>query len=130
MQSTFVDEFRLRAEIGPRLETLSVGELQEAIDHLDPVETAGFVERLVKEYPLHNVRQTTLESAARASLGLAHLADARNLDLVSMNDISPELHRVLGLRPCLYPDLLYEKGIQASLKGIWARRYASSSRRN
>jgi len=117
MQSTFVDEFRLLADLGPKVEYLSVGELQSAAQSLPEAEVQAYVDSLRRSYPVRGVSAQTLALAARASLGMAHLAVERRLDVLSFNDISPEIHRVLGLRPCLYPPLFNEAGVGVGLEG-------------
>jgi L-arabinose isomerase len=117
MQSTFVDEFRLLADLGPRVEYLSVGELQRAAEALPEAEVQAYLESLRRSYPVRGVSAETLAQAARASLGMAHLAAERRLDVLSFNDISPEMHQVLGLRPCLYPPLFDEAGVGVGLEG-------------
>jgi L-fucose isomerase-like protein len=116
MQSTFVDEFRLRKELGPQVKYLSVGELQRQAGALPETELQAYLDQL-QEYPRHGVSSEDLALAARASLGLAHLALDNGLDLLCMEDIAPELHAALGLRPCLYPPLLSERGCDLSLEG-------------
>ncbi len=108
MQSTFVDEFRLRSDLGPTLEYLSAGMIQLAAEALADQEIDAFLAEVVARFPVRGVTTATLRHAARMSLGMAHLAVDRRLDALVLNDISAELHAVLGLRPCLYPDL-YER---------------------
>jgi L-fucose isomerase-like protein len=103
MQSTFVDEFRLRADLGPTVELLSVGELAQAAGAVPQAELERYLAELRRDFPVKGVSPETLERAARATLGLGRLARDRRLDLLSMNDISAELHQALGLRPCFYP---------------------------
>ena len=103
MQSTFVDEFRLRADLGPVVEYLSVGELELASLAVSHTELDQYLEIVRRDYPVRGVKPETLARAARASLGLGHLALQHHLDILSLNDISPELHSRLGLRPCLSP---------------------------
>ena len=117
MQSTFADEFRLRAELGPAVEFISVRELSQAADALADGEVAAYVAALQEQFPVKGVTPDTLSLAARASMGLAQLAVSRRLDLISLNDIAPELHDVLGLRPCLYPKALDERRILVALEG-------------
>jgi len=117
MQSTFVDEFRLMADIGPQVQMLSVAELKSAADCLPEREVMDYLEHLRQEYPRHGVSDETLALAARASLGLAHLAVDHHLDVLSINDISTELHATFGLRPCLYPPMLYQANIPLGLEG-------------
>jgi L-fucose isomerase-like protein len=117
MQSTFVDEFRLLAQIGPSVQMLSVGELKQRADEVPQAEVDEFLRYLRERYLIRGVSEQTLERSARASLGLAHLALDFRLDVLSLNDISPELHRVLGLRPCLYPPLLEQSNVLVGLEG-------------
>ncbi len=116
MQSTFVDEFRLRKELGPRVKYLSVGELQRQVETLPEAELLAYLNQL-QEHPLRGTSSEDLALAARASLGLAHLALDNDLDLLCLEDIAPDLHAALGLRPCLYPPLLSERGCALSLEG-------------
>jgi L-arabinose isomerase len=117
MQSTFVDEFRLLHELGPSVEYLSVQQLAEATRRLNEAEVQQYITELHQEFPLRGVKDETLEQAARVSLGLAHLAVERKLDVLSFNDIAEETHRFFGLRPALYPALLWEHNISIGLEG-------------
>ncbi len=106
MQSTFVDEFRLRADLGPQVQYLSVAELQAAAAQVPQPELEAYLQQLERDYPVVGVSPQTLALAARASLGLKKLAIQQRLDLLSLNDISSELHSVMGLRPCFAPPRL------------------------
>ncbi|MFQ5812468.1 MAG: hypothetical protein ACE5I2_04665 [Anaerolineae bacterium] len=117
MQTTFVDEFRLRAELGPTVELISVGELAQTVEGLTEREVDAYLADLKRHFAVRGVRDETLAVAARASLGLAHLAADRRLDVISLNDIAPELHDVLGLRPCLYPPLLDKANVLVGIEG-------------
>ena len=117
MQSTFVDEFRLRSELGPQVQYLSVAELGRRSASLKDDEVHEYLQHLQDTYLIQNVNSEDLELAARASLGLAHLAIDHQLDVLSLNDIAPELHETLGLRPCLYPPILDQYDTSLSLEG-------------
>lgn len=117
MQSTFVDEFRLRHDLGPAVEYLSVGDLQRACESLAPQEVEAYLQHLRQNYPIRNVSPETLRLGGRASLGLARLAVGRRLDVLSFNDIAEETHAILGLRPALYPQLFEEAGVLVGLEG-------------
>ena len=117
MQSTFVDEFRLLAELGPSVQVLSIGQLQRWAEQLSEADVSDYLTELKKDYPIHGVSDSTLAEAARTSLGMAHLAIDHKLDVLSYNDISAELHETLGMRPCLYPPLYERAGIQVGLEG-------------
>ena len=117
MQSTFVDEFRLMAEIGPTVRMFSVAELAKRTYSIPDEEVKNYLLELQEHYQVIGVPEETLALAVRCSLGLAHLAVDHQIDLLSFNDISDELHETLGLRPCLYLPLIDESGIQIALEG-------------
>ena len=117
MQSTFADEFRLLSELGPTVQYLSVAELARRSASLKDDEVHGYLQHLQDTYVIQDIRVEDLELAARASLGLAHLAIDHHLDVLSLNDIAPELHETLGLRPCLYPPILDQYETSLSLEG-------------
>jgi L-arabinose isomerase len=117
MQSTFVDEFRLLADLGPTIIPLSVRELERKAAGLIGEEVDTFIGYIHQNFRVQAVSAQTLQLAARSSLGLAHLAVDNRLDLISLNDITPELHEALGLRPCLYPPLLDQSAVSIGLEG-------------
>jgi hypothetical protein len=116
MQSTFVDEFRLRKELGPQVKYFSIADLQRKAEALPEAEIQTYLDQL-QEHPARGVSPEDLALAARASLALAHLAVDESVDLLCLEDIAPELHTALGLRPCLYPPLWGENGSVLSLEG-------------
>jgi L-fucose isomerase-like protein len=101
MQSTFVDEFRLRSDLGPAVEYLSVNDLKEAADRVKDAGLQDHLRNVIKSVPIKGVSAETLETCTRVSIGLFDLAAEKDLDVLSINDTSDELHRLLGLRPCL-----------------------------
>ncbi len=117
MQSTFVDEFRLHFELGPQVQYLSVAALANRAASLEHYEVQEFLQYLQASYSIKGVSPQDLELAARASLGLAHLAVDHQLDVLSIDDITPELHETLGLRPCLTPPFLDQHESVLSLEG-------------
>lgn len=106
MQATFVDEFRLMADFGPTVQYVSVSEFRRVVDSLPEEQIEAYLALLNERFQICNVADETLKHAAQAQLGLARLAVEYRLDVLSVNDISPELHRAFQMRPALYPDLL------------------------
>jgi hypothetical protein len=118
MQSTFVDEFRLRSDLGPVIEYLSVKDLENSAQAILQPELDAYLNELCRNYPVRGVSSETLTRAARASLGLGHLALEHHLNVLSINDTCTELHDILGLRPCfLPPQAMGEAGILLGLEG-------------
>ena len=104
---TYVDEFGLYAQLGPSVDYISVLQLKKASDSIDEDQVTDLV-RWVKEHCRIDERITdkNLATSARVSLGMAELMEHRNIDGLALSDLNPELHEVLGLRPCLYPESL------------------------
>ena len=104
---TYVDELGLYAQLGPHVDYISVLQLKNAADSIDEGQVADLV-RWVKEHCRIDERITdqNLARSARVSLGMAKLMEDRNIDGLALSDLNPELHDVLGLRPCLYPESL------------------------
>jgi L-arabinose isomerase len=102
MTGTYVDEFRLRKELGPELKYLSILDYKTFCDEVAPARVEQFLHELRARYPLSaSVTAAGLERAARASLGLAGLVERHHLDALALEDVNEELHRLVGLRPCL-----------------------------
>jgi hypothetical protein len=103
MQCTFVDEYRLMADLGPEVEYIPVEDLRQAAEQASAEDVAGYLSRLSQRFPAEGVADETLRQAARAALGLARIADKARLDLLAIDDTAPELHQAFGMRPALYP---------------------------
>jgi len=102
MTGTYTDEFRLRSELGPVLAPISVMELKTAVDSISESDVDGFVGDIKRRFKvLADVGEDNLRHSSRVSLGLARLISARGLDGLALEDLNPELHEVLGVRPCL-----------------------------
>ncbi len=112
MTCTYVDEFRLKAQIGPALKYLSVGEYRAVCDAIPEQKLNAFVDDLRARFKIDD-RTTSagLVNGARVSLGLAELASQHRLDAIALQDLSEELHRVMGLRPALYTPELFQQAV-------------------
>lgn len=106
MLCNFVDEARLRDEIGPQVMHIAVQEYRRAMDEIGTAEVDLYLDRLFADFAVKNVSHETLREAARAVLGLNRLAQERALDLVGLVYNLPELQEAVAMRPSLYPPLL------------------------
>lgn len=104
-QSTYVDENRLLADFGPKVEYISVSRYLEAVSAVSDEDVETYLAEVRATLPIEDVPDATLEKAARAALGLNWLAVHHQLDVLAVKDDSAELHTSLGLRPALYPRL-------------------------
>jgi L-arabinose isomerase len=104
---TYVDEFRLYAQIGPSVDYISVLQLKKASDSIPDDQVQSYVREVHAAFRIdERVTEKTLHESARASLGMEQIMYERELDGLALSDLNPELHEVMGLRPCLYPEKL------------------------
>lgn len=103
--ATLVDESRLRSDFGPEIEVIPVESLRQAAGNITPEEVQAYLDVARRNYDIDQVPEEMLESAARAALGLASLAEERSLDLVALNYSSAELREAFQMRIALYPNL-------------------------
>jgi L-arabinose isomerase len=112
MTGTYVDEFRLKKEIGPELKYISVNDYSRICAGIPDESVEAFVRDLKVNFKVADgVTEAGLAKAARVSLGLAKLVEKYRLDALAIEDVSEELHRVIGLRPCLYVPALFERAV-------------------
>ena len=110
MTGTYVDEFRLKVEIGPELTYISTHDYRAICEQVSDERVVAFVADLKANYRIAgNTTEAGLTNGARVSLGLAEVAARYSLDAVAIEDVGEELHRVVGLRPCLYVPELFER---------------------
>jgi L-arabinose isomerase len=134
MAGGWVDEFRLLAQLGVSLVPLSVWRLAQEAESLPAREVEAFVRGLKESYRVEGVSDRSLEHAARASLALASLAAREGLGAVAIEDLNPELHRLLKTRPCLWVPALGQRGTVVGMEadigstlGLWLARQAGQS---
>ncbi len=110
MSGTYVDEFRLKHELGPELKYLTTHDYRAICKALPEDQVQAFVQELRNQFPAApNLTQAGLERGARLSLGLAEFVKQHHLDALAIEDVGEEMHRVLGLRPCLAVPALFEE---------------------
>jgi len=113
MSGTYTDEFSLMKEIGPKLKYISVVEYASVVDSIKDTEVKQYMSMLKNKYDIIDVSDKSLHQASKVSLGLAKLAINYNLDGLAIDDLSEELHSVLGLRPCLFTEELFNRVVVA-----------------
>lgn len=112
MTGTYVDEFRLRHELGPALRYISTHDYLAFCEAIPATAVEAFVTELSARYALApNTTLAGLRKAARVSLGLAELVRRYDLDAIAIEDVGEELHRVVGLRPCLPVAALFDRAV-------------------
>ncbi|MFH0796295.1 MAG: hypothetical protein V2A65_04470 [Candidatus Omnitrophota bacterium] len=116
MSGTFVDEPRLKKEIGPQVEHISVRQYAKIVETIPEKKTEEYIKKLKDNYRVCGVSDAALFKAAKASLGLAEVINEFRLDCLALQDLDEELHQVIGLRPCLSVPSIFEKAV-VSMEG-------------
>lgn len=134
MAGGYVDEFGLLSRLGVSLVPVSAGRLAEEARGIAPGTVDGFLRELKSRYRVQGVSERSLELSARASLAVAALAEREGLGAVAIEDLDPELHRLLGTRPCLWVPSLGERGVVVGMEadigstlGMWLTRRLGAS---
>ncbi|MCL5073021.1 MAG: hypothetical protein M1308_19350, partial [Actinobacteria bacterium] len=66
-----------------------------------------YVEEIKTKFKIdRRITAKNLFNSAQAALGLQKIIEDRQLDGLALSDLNKELHEVMGLRPCLYPEKL------------------------
>ena len=103
MWSNYVDPYKFFVQVGPEIKFISFDLLKEKINKVANKDVDSYVKQLEREYRiLDNVDKKKFFESAKASIGIANLAIELELDAVILNDIDPELHEKIGLRPGFY----------------------------
>ncbi len=116
MSGTFVDESRLKKEVGPQVEHISVRQYARLTETIPKKKIKEYIKELKVHYRICGVSDAALFKAAKASLGLLEVVNKFQLDCLALQDLDEELHRVMGLRPCLSVPSLFEKTV-VSMEG-------------
>jgi len=112
MTGTYVDEFRLKKEIGAELAYISTYDYRTICEQIPDEQVDAFVAELKATYRItDNTTEAGLAAGARVSIGMAEVAKRYGLDAIAIEDVSKELHRMMGLRPCLYVPELFERAV-------------------
>jgi L-arabinose isomerase len=115
---TYVDEFRLYSQIGPVVEYISCLQLRNASELINEKAVDEYVREIKRRFKIKpEITDGNLVKAARAALGFEKIAFDNKLDGIALSDLIPELHEVMGLRPCLYTEKLAESDIVVGNEG-------------
>jgi len=78
---------------------------------------SAFVEGMQATAQSIEVDERNLTAGVRAAIALERLCERERLAALAINDVADELHRGLGMRPCLWNPRLSEAGIVISMEG-------------
>ena len=115
---TYVDEFRLYSQIGPVVEYISCLQLKKASEKISDDKVNDYVKEIKNKFKIDKrITDDNLFKSAKASLGLEKIIIDYKLNGLALSDLIPELHEVMGLRPCLYPESLAKSEVVVGNEG-------------
>ncbi|MCL4417978.1 MAG: hypothetical protein M1365_15055 [Actinobacteria bacterium] len=118
MKSTCMDEYLLLKKTGMLLQILTIAELKEEGSRLKDNVIKGFMEWNRNSFKLDkNINERDFFQASKITLALANMYIKYKLNALALNDVCDELHRNVGLRPCLYPEIYNEIGAVIGFEG-------------
>ncbi|MCL5985125.1 MAG: hypothetical protein M1371_00995 [Actinobacteria bacterium] len=118
MKATCVDEYLLLKKIGARMQFLTLAELKEEGNRITEKQINDFIDENRRKYNISpDMRERDFREAARYSLAMSNMYVRYGLDALAINDVCDELHRTIGLRPCLYPEIYHEINAVIGLEG-------------
>ena len=100
-----VEESRLLADMGPYVDHISLESYRHAVDDVPRSEIDAYLADLRAQVVIEGVAGETLEQAARQTLAMKAIAEARRLDLLALDYAAVELQDEYSNRPGLYPFL-------------------------
>lgn len=115
---TYVDEFRLYSQIGPVVEYISCLQLKKAADLISDSKVSDYVREIKSKFRIDpRITEENLFKSAKAALGFEKIIFDNKLDGIALSDLIPELHEVMGLRPCLYTEKLARSEVVVGNEG-------------
>lgn len=118
MKVTCMDEYLLLKKTGMLLQILTIAELKEESLKIGENKVKDFMDWNINSFKLDKkVNERDFLQASRISLAMAVLYVKYNLDALALNDVCDELHRNVGLRPCLYPQVYNKIGAVIGFEG-------------
>lgn len=103
MTGTHADPEALRRHLGVTLVEIGAGEYAAACEAVTGDRAETWAVELARKHARRDVTDAALRLACRNSLALDDLVIRHDLAALAVQDLDPELHRLAGIRPCLYP---------------------------
>jgi L-arabinose isomerase len=118
MKSTVMDEYLLIKKTGMLLQMLTLAELKEESMKVSNEEIKDFVSWNKSSFNLDSlITERDFNQAARVTLAMSNIYFKYGLDALALNDVCDELHKSVGLRPCLYPKRYNDSGAVIGFEG-------------
>lgn len=117
MIGSWIDEFRLKVEVGPRVNWVSAYELIKTARELPRERILAFMEEQKAKYAFgEDITDEAMEAAARASIACYEICHKYGCEVCSVQDMDEEIHEELGVRPQMSYQPMFDEGIVAGME--------------
>lgn len=116
MSGAWIDELKLKLRLGPKMVWISAYEYAETVKALDEARVRAFVDGEVVKYPVEGVEDEDIVASAKASIATYDLAKKYGCEVMSVQDMDPEIHDFIGCRPQMTYQPMFDEGIQAGME--------------
>ncbi len=110
MSGIYIDPQVLKEQLGVSIQKIKVEEYYRMTESISQKEIKENFLLLKQEFRVE-VSDAALWKGVRASLGLLKIVEKYQLHALALNDLDVQLHKKLGLRPCLWIPGLLEKTV-------------------
>ena len=111
MTGTHTDATTLRSRLGITLLEISSSDYASRCAAVSVSRVAAWCDELKQYHPACRLTDANLELACRIALAADDIAIEYDLSGVAIQDLDPELHELIGGRPCLCPPECASRGV-------------------
>lgn len=116
MSGAWIDELKLKIRLGPKMVWMSAYEYAKAVEAIDESRIDAFVTEQTARYAVQGVTDEDLRAAARASIATYDLCKRYRCEVMSVQDMDPEIHEFIGCRPQMTYQPMFDEGIQVGME--------------
>lgn len=117
MMAAWIDEARLRTDVGVAVDCASIQALKREYDVLSDAEVRAFVVGETRKYPVQDLSEEDLYTSARLTLATYRLCKKHGCGLLAMQDMDEELHETFGCRPQMTYQRMFEEDMSVGMEG-------------
>ena len=117
VSGAWIDELRLKTCIGPKMVWISAWEYAQAVKAVDEELLAAFVKDQKERYEVsEKLREEDIVESARASIACYDLCKKYDCEVMSFQDMDPEVHDFVGCRPQMTYQKSFDEGIMFGME--------------
>ena len=117
MSGAWIDELRLKTVLGPKVVWISAFEYAQMVKAVDEELLREFVNEQKAAYRVSDqLTDEDIMTASRASIACYDLCKKYNCEVLSVQDMDQEIHDMIGCRPQLTYQKMFDEGISCGME--------------